>query len=149
MLEAIFGFSPSPRVLALMYKMVDYKYDPWAQGLAFEGLASLRPIPPEAKQLFRSRMIKTDDRVSGADLLPHLAPGLPDPDILRMFLASAESQDVKEQRRATSALANMTQIPPDAVVVLRRLQLRNDLDQSVAANVHGAIDRIDHVAPRP
>ncbi len=32
MLEATFGFPPSPRVTALMYKMVDYKYDPWLKG---------------------------------------------------------------------------------------------------------------------
>ena len=147
MLEATFGFSPSPRVLALMYKMVDYKYDPWAQGLAFEALANLQPIPPEAKELFRSRMVKTEGKVSGADLLPHLAPGLSDPEVLKMFLVSAESQDVKEQRRATSALANMIQIPPDALAVFRRLQLRDDLDESVAANVRGAINRADHVTP--
>jgi hypothetical protein len=149
MLEAIFGFPPSSRVLALMYRMVDYKYDPWAQGLAFEALANLQPIPLEAKELFRSRMLKTEGKVSGADLLPHLAPGVSDPDVLRMFLISAESQDVKEQRSATFALANRNQIPPDAVELFRRLQLREDLDQNVEANVRGAINRVDHVARLP
>jgi hypothetical protein len=148
MLEAIFGFPPSPRVLDVMYKMVDYKYDSWAQGLAFEALATLRPIPPEAKELFRSRMVKTEGKVSSADLLPHLAPGLSDPDILRMFLVSAESKDVSEQRRAISALANLSQTPPDAVVVFRRLQLREDLDESVAVKVRAAVDRIDHAPPQ-
>jgi hypothetical protein len=148
MLEAIFGFPPSPRVLGVMYKMVDYKYDPWAQGLAFEGLANLRPIPSEAKELFRSRMVKTEGKVSGADLLPHLAPGLSDPDILRMFLVTAESKDINEQRRATNALANLNQIPPDAVVVFRRLQLRENLDESVAAKVRAVVDRIDHAPPQ-
>jgi hypothetical protein len=148
MLEAIFGFKPSPRVLALMYKMTDYKYDPWAQGLAFEGLASLRTIPPEAKELFRSRMINTEGKLSGADLLAHLVPGLSDPDVLKMFLASAESQDVKEQRKAVVALANMSQIPADAVVVFRRLQLRTDLEESLATSVRGAIERFDHMPPK-
>jgi hypothetical protein len=147
MIEAIFGFQPSPKTLFLMYKMVNYKYDPWAQGLAFEALANLQPIPLEAKELFRSRMVKTEGNVSGVDLLPHLAPGLSDPDILRMFLRSADSPDVKEQRAATRVLANMTQIPPDAVVVFRRLQVGVDLDVNVAANVRSAINRIDHATP--
>jgi hypothetical protein len=147
MLEAIFGFPPSPRTLALMSRMVDYKNDPWAQGLAFEALATLRPIPPAAKELFKSRMLKTEGMVSGAELLPHLVPGLSDWDVLRMFLASAESQDVNQQLRATSSLAKMDPFPPQVVELFRRLQSRGDLDERVAANVHGAINRVDHVSP--
>jgi len=142
-LHAIFGFQPSSRVLALMFRMVDYK-DTWSQSAALKALARVQPLPKEVKELFRSRITKQQGKISGPELLPTLVYALPDPDALEILTTSAESDDPKTQRIATQVLSRMSPIPQPAAEVFRRLQSRKDLDEDVKANVKAAIDRIEN-----
>jgi hypothetical protein len=148
-LTTYLGFPPNPRTVALMYRMVDDK-DSGAQGFALLGLARLRPLSAEAKQVLFSRLTSGHDKnVSGRKVLEILGTyAIDDPDVLRIFLKSAESQDVREQAKATEVLSRLTPIPAPAVEVFRRLEKRNDLDEEVAANVRAAIDRLENKARR-
>jgi hypothetical protein len=57
LLHRLCAIQPSPRVLALMYKMTDYK-DGYYQSVAFQALARVRPLPSRAKELFRTRLVR-------------------------------------------------------------------------------------------
>ena len=89
-------------------------------------------------------------RVGSHDLrgrLETLVFALDDPDVLKVFLKSVESDDVEEQRVATKTLSWAGAFPTRVHDVLNRLQQRSDLDAKVAANIKTAIDRIENKVP--
>jgi hypothetical protein len=145
-LTAFAGLQPSSRALRLMYRMVDDK-DERTQGLALLGLARLKPLPSEAKQILISRLVKAPDKMSGPDVLGILTYALDDPDVQTILLESASSDDPKAQWAVVNMLYTLGPPPPRALDILRRFEERQDLGKDLAETVKAAIARLENKAP--
>jgi hypothetical protein len=141
-LTAFVGLQPSPRTLTLFYRMAKSK-SPGDSGLGLIALARLKPLPLEAKNIILSRT-KSTGLQSNAEILSF---AIDDPDVMKRFLKSLESDNVDEQRAATKRLSWMGAYPAPIRDALRRLQQRKDLDEDVFTNVKAAIERIDNKLP--
>lgn len=146
LLHALLGLQPDSETLELIYRMTSDKRVR-LQGIALGALARLKPVPEEAKDIFRSRLTKQPDKASGQEALEAMEPALWDSDILRMVSGAAEGPNSAEQRTAIRILARMNWLPPQVVELLRRVQARGDLDPMLADTIRVALDRASGTAP--